>query len=33
MSVNGLKFSVWAVRSQNGDPVSSPKCQAIAARR
>src|ERR1700731_2429319 len=32
-SANGLKFSVRAVRNQNGDPVSSPKCQAMAARR
>src|SRR4029077_4931899 len=29
----GLKFSVRAARSQKSEPVSSPKCQAIAARK
>ena len=32
-SVSGLKSSVLAARNQNAQPVSSPKCQAIAARR
>src|ERR1700733_15241687 len=32
-SVSGLKFSVRAARSQKSEPVSSPKCQAIAARK
>ena len=33
LTVNGLKFSVVAVRNQNLQPVSWLKCQAIAVRR
>ena len=33
MPVSGSKSSFFAVRNQYGEPVSSPKCHAIAERK